>query len=400
MYKVILLSLILFMLGAEQKLFSQQLSTRSYISLITAAPGEDLYSVFGHNALRVRDDSLGIDWVYNYGTFSFEEPNFYLKFMRGKLNYILSVAPFDRFYLSYQYEQRALYEQILNLSQGQKQRLFDRLNENYLPENRAYKYDFFFDNCATRVRDIVKEVLADSLVYGSTHVSDEKTFRDLIDIYLEVTPWADYGIDLLLGNPTDAVAASEEYLFLPDFMDSAFQHSRIIHQEGEKDLVLSRTVILKLDRVSPQFSWFNPVSLNVFLLVVSLVLCVLGYFRGRRYAWFDKAVFTAIGLVGWLIVFLWFFTDHIATKNNLNLIWAWPLFFPFIFFLFREKWKTLRLVVFVVFSMVLVGLLVSWNALPQALHPSLAWLFPALLLRSAFQVFYDVKLSKEKKHGI
>jgi hypothetical protein len=146
---------ILFLVTTYQAIAQkQQLSDQAVISLITADPGEELYSLFGHSAIRVKDTVNNQDLVFNYGTFNFNTPNFYMKFTRGKLLYMLSIQQFDRFKRSYEYEKRDLKEQILNLTQDQKQAIFQFLLWNYQPENRYYKYDFFFDNCATRIRDV------------------------------------------------------------------------------------------------------------------------------------------------------------------------------------------------------------------------------------------------------
>lgn len=166
------------------------------ISLLTCDPGDELYSAFGHNAVRVLDNDTGRDIVFNYGTFDFDTPNFYLKFARGKLDYMLSVSTYEQFILHYQYLQRSVREQVLDLSPEQTLRTVQFLQENYEPQNRFYRYDFFFDNCATRIRDMVEMVLGDQLKWGETEASSGKTFRNLIDEYVYPMPWADFGIDL------------------------------------------------------------------------------------------------------------------------------------------------------------------------------------------------------------
>src|SRR5690606_34037655 len=143
--------------------------------------------------------------VYNYGTFDFDTPNFYVKFARGKLNYILNVTTFDRFIRTYQIEGRWVKRQILNLTETEKQALFNFLENNALPENRDYKYDFFYDNCSTRIRDVLEYILGDKLHYPENPADSVQTFRNLIDLYLTDLKWSDLGIDLALGAPTDKV---------------------------------------------------------------------------------------------------------------------------------------------------------------------------------------------------
>ena len=203
------------------------LTDAARISLITGQPGKELYASFGHSAIRVYDPSKGLDLVYNYGTFDFDEPGFYTNFLRGKLNYSLSVYDFRNMVLSYKYRNLSLYEQILDLSYEERKSVYAYLNTNYQPENRYYLYDFFFDNCSSRIRDVFEEILGSKLEFRDEHIQKHKTFRQLLDEFLVYSPWADFGIDLILGIPTDAVASSDEYMFLPYKLFDAFEQARI-----------------------------------------------------------------------------------------------------------------------------------------------------------------------------
>ena len=188
------------------------------ISLLTATPGEELYSTFGHSALRVRDPNAQTDWVFNYGTFDFNEPGFYTKFIRGKLMYYLSVEEFPSFMYGYELEGRGITEQILHFTCQQKEKVMELLRQNTLPQNRYYKYDFLFDNCTTRLRDLIAS--ADSSVHFPPVLQQPRTFRNLIHFYLDENhkPWSKLGIDILLGARTDAVMTPWEVMFLPDFL--------------------------------------------------------------------------------------------------------------------------------------------------------------------------------------
>ena len=146
------------------------LSENAQISLITGSPGNQLYANFGHSAVRVYDPQANIDWVYNYGTFDFNAPGFYTNFLKGKLNYYLSVYDFQHMIKTYQYYNQSLYEQVLNLNQEEKIKIFQFLNNNYLPENRYYLYDFFFDNCSSRIRDIFETELNNKLTFTDQHI--------------------------------------------------------------------------------------------------------------------------------------------------------------------------------------------------------------------------------------
>src|SRR5690606_28776993 len=162
--------------------------------------GEDLYTTFGHSAFRVTDPGLGIDVVYNYGTFEFDPPMFYVDFARGKLLYSLSRAHFRDFLLEYEIQNRWVKEQILDLTPKQVNELFRFLETNYLPENRDYKYDFLFDNCATKIPAVLKNVFKEDLVFSEDYLSDHYTFRELIHQNLITNSWSSFGIDLALGS--------------------------------------------------------------------------------------------------------------------------------------------------------------------------------------------------------
>jgi len=197
------LAVILFTFCFSLFTFSQTDSSHIRISLLTCSPGEDLYAVFGHTALRITDSLAHTDIVYNYGTFNFEEPNFYLKFVRGKLDYALAYESLPQFLYGYTVEKRNVFEQELQLTAVQKQQIISFLQQNLMGNNRFYKYDFFYDNCTTRVRDILQK--QSGLTITKPLVTNGITFRNMIHVYLDSMHmcWSKLGIDILLGSPTD-----------------------------------------------------------------------------------------------------------------------------------------------------------------------------------------------------
>ncbi|MEE4178154.1 MAG: DUF4105 domain-containing protein [Bacteroides sp.] len=352
-----------------------ELSPSARISLLTATPGDELYSVFGHSALRVRDPETGLDEVYNYGTFDFDTPNFYLKFLRGKLFYKLSVVPHEYFLLEYRYEGRGISEQILNLSQEETRRIYDFLQVNRQPGNEYYLYDFFYDNCATRIRDIVENQLEPD--WGEDPVPEySRSFRDMLKPFLVNKPWALFGVDLVLGLPSDREATPWHYMFLPDEMFLAFSQAR--HANG-RPLIEQYALVLEQTFSPGKSHWLTPLvaAWMVFLLGILSLLKV------RIARVFDKIFFTILGLVGLVILFLWFLSDHTATNANLNLLWALPTHLYFIF-----KGNMIypigipRYYFKVVFFLNLF-LLLFWPLLPQGFHPA----FLPLILLSAVKVF-------------
>ena len=196
-------------------------STR--VSLLTCSPGNALYSTFGHSAVRVYDPLSGMDAVFNWGIFDFDTPNFYWKFMRGKLLYRMGGQRFIDFYAEYQYLQRSVVETPVLLPLDAKRKLLRTIETNYLPENQKYKYDFFFDNCATRIRDVVERALP--ITYADTNRTI-KPLRRLLDEYLVEMPWSDFGIDLILGLPADQMGTFRYEMFLPDYLGKNLKHAR------------------------------------------------------------------------------------------------------------------------------------------------------------------------------
>ena len=184
------------------------LSEQAEISVITCGPSQrELYTAFGHSAFRVNDPANGIDLAYNYGVFNFNQPNFYLNFARGYLYYRLGVEEFQDFVYPYMHFNRSVREQVLDLSREQKQKVFQFLQINARPENQQYRYDYFYNNCATKIRDVIVEALGeDAVQFDGSYVTTDYTIRELTDLYLKEQPWGDLGIDICLGLPMDKKA--------------------------------------------------------------------------------------------------------------------------------------------------------------------------------------------------
>lgn len=368
-------------------LFSQQitpipLTGESKISLITCSPGEELYSVFGHSAIRVKDPNLNMDVVFNYGTFDFATPNFYMKFVKGKLNYILSVNDYSNFLYEYMLEERWVIEQVLDISLEEKQFLFDSLRINYLPENREYLYDFFFDNCATRIRDVYYEGL-NKVSFDYSEVESDKSFRDLLKPYIENFSWVELGINLALGSKTDRTAIPWEYMFLPDHMLDIFRYARI-ERDSVPDLLCYPEVILLEGKElnDPGIKLYDPLWILWTVFVLGTFLTFFDLKRKKPSLWFDGLLFGSAGLLGILITFLWFGTDHTVTGSNYNLLWAVPFHFPLMFIVFRKKWPVIIRKYFFVTSVILLLIVVFWRILPQELPVAMLPLILLMIIRS------------------
>lgn len=338
-----------------------KLSGQAYISLLTIEPGEVIYQIFGHTAIRVVDTSYNWDLVYNYGAFDFAEPNFALKFIRGKLMYFLWVEDYRRVVGQYAGDNRWIREQKLRLDSAQRQQLFELLTVNAREEYKFYQYDFLFNNCSTKPRDILLHAFGKDRVVLPRDADDNSTLRELIDRYV-FNEWVDFGIDLLLGAKVDRPAGSDR-TFLPEELMGMFDQARI----GDEKLVTGNEQIL--DTIPQHHSRFWITPGMVFWLIFFIVLYLQLKRRSlRNWKVFPFIYFSLLGLIGWLLVFMWFFTDHAATKYNFNILWAMPLNLPLAFYIFREPvphWFRLYLKTY---RVILILLLVLWWANPQQFH--------------------------------
>ena len=385
--------IIIFILGISIQVLSAQndsiefpaLSEQSRISLITGEPGDALYERFGHSAIRVYDPANGLDLVYNYGTFDFNAPGFYPKFLMGKLNYFLSVYEFKRMVYAYKYYNQSLYEQVINLNYDEKVAVYNFINRNYLPENRYYLYEFFFDNCSSRIRDVFEEILGPNLHFDEKHIIDFKTFRQLLDEFLTEAKWGDFGIDLILGLPADAKASSRDYMFLPYKLFDAFEYAIIERDSTKVPFVLSTNVINQsVNLPGKEGLKISPSILFWTLFVIILLFSLFINQQKKVIKYIDVILFVVVGLAGLLIFFLWFATDHISTKDNLNLLWTFPihLLMPYIILRNEKKgWMKYYLQFWMLF---LILFLVTWKILPQDLNTANIPIILTLIIRFYF----------------
>ena len=301
---------------------NQSLSDQARISVLTCGPGTELYSSFGHSAFRVWDPVYDIDWVYNYGTFDFNTPNFYMKFAQGKLDYALSKSLFSTFLYTYQIEQRWVREQVLTLTPEQELALFNFLEHNAKPENRYYRYDFLFENCATKIPDVLLNVFGDSIKFKGDPTIGKATFRQLIQENLSQNSWSSFGINLALGAVIDREATLFEYTFLPKFVFNQLENTKI----NSNALVAESRVILDLPEISPRVDfWTSPILWFSAVLLISLAITYRQRKKTNQTHFWDILLLSSTGIAGIVIFFLWFLTDHSATAWNFNILWANPL---------------------------------------------------------------------------
>lgn len=367
------------------------------VSLLTCDPGEEIYSSFGHSAIRVQDLETGRDRVYNYGTFDFGAPNFVLNFAGGRLDYFLSVSTFERFYAEYNYFQRSMREQELDLTQEQKIELLEFLEINYLPENRNYRYDFFFDNCATRIRDVMEKVLGDQLVWHDEEQEPvEKTFRDLIDEKVFYMTWSDLGIDLALGSRLDRDASPREEQFLPEYMEQAFSRAVIQGDGPSRPLVKSERVILDFAPKESSMGILNPYLLFWVVALIFTAITFIGFKKKKLFLGFDLVLFGVLGILGLVITLLWIGSDIPSTKWNWNILWAFPGHLILIPWLLSKSLKP-YLRSYLLFALIMAdAAVVFWILGWQSFHPSLIPLLLVIILRTNY-LYYNIDRYKTIK---
>lgn len=369
--------LVWFLLFSAFSAVAQNPSGHLRVSLLTCAPGEELYSTFGHTAIRIYDSSRQTDIVFNYGTFDFSDPDFYLKFTRGKLDYFLSVSSMSDFMYEFQVEHRDVTEQVLALSDSSSREILKALNANMASPARFYKYDFLYNNCTTRVRDILQQYAG--LKTEKTMVPPHTTFRNMLHEYLDKgnQSWSKLGIDLLLGSPIDKEVTNASAMFLPDYLmkgaDSSVsanapalvQDKQVIHLGGapgvpyqNKPLYLFSIIAVLMVFISARD---NPAA--------NLITRIM-----------DSLLFGITGLLGFLFLFMWFGSDHKACAANYNLFWALPTNFIVAMAIWKKpKWLKNY---FSITGIILLLTLVLWPWLPQQLNTGLIPIILWLLIRS------------------
>ncbi len=360
-YKVFALSFLLFL---APYLLPGQAVNNDYldnitISILTCGPGKYAYDLFGHSAIRVQDLNSGVDLVYNYGTYDFDTPGFYPKFLRGQLDYALSISRFERFLRTYERDRRSVTMQVMDLNRKEKFDILKALEENSKEQNRYYKYDFYFDNCTTRIKELFEKQVG-NINYES--INDENySFRNLLHLNLENHLWTQFGMDIILGTLSDRRASRDQQMFLPKFYFDYMETSSV----PEKKLVSETNDIMTFPDQIKKGSWFSPFRAFIILLAIEIIGFFLFYISGDRGALliYDRVWFFLIGLASLIFLLLWFATDHLVCKNNFNLLWAGP--WSILYFL---KWNNLQRTGLFLTLLCSVVYIVFFQFIPQGLH--------------------------------
>jgi len=372
--------LLFFLLLLAQSISAQD-TPKAEVFLLTCGPGIETYSVYGHSALRILIPEKNSDLVYNWGVFDFNTPNFAWKFAKGRLNYSLGISTYDNFLRDYFLEKRWVVSQKLNLEPNEIERLFKLIAENLKPENITYRYDFFYDDCSTRIRDLIEKSVGDNLLWPpEEETKNMSTFRQLTGKYEEVFPWTKLGIDLLMGSPGDKKASFRDRMFLPVEMKDGLSELQIRRQGKTIPLLTNPVLVVDFDQPAYKKNLFTT-PFFVFCVVLIMIVMLTGFFREKKSnSVIDITVFSIFSILALLMIFFNFFTDHQQMKWNLNILWLNPfIIMCLISLILNKEWQLWFRVVFFMAA----GFLVSLVVLPQSINNAFVPLISILILRSS-----------------
>ncbi len=333
----IVLTFILSVVNATAGAQSMRNPDSIQISLLTCSPGKEVWAQYGHTAIRYYDQESGEDLAINYGIFSLDQTYFIPRFVLGMTDYRMGVQPMDMFLAQYSYEGRGVVEQVLNLSAEDKEVIYKALQENMKPENVVYRYNYFFDNCTTRARDMLVNHLHGKVVYPPAE--EDATFRSMIHKWNNKYEWSQFGEDLLLGVNADRKTTKSEQQFLPENLRNDFDKATY---KG-KPLVKETNVLLDAETevAEPAFP-LSPLSIALIFAAISLVMMLFSYRRQQVYWAWDLALMLTSGLMG-IIFFIMIFSQHPCVSLNFILLFFNPLPLFFLYSTIKKKkviwWK-------------------------------------------------------------
>ena len=350
------------------------------VSLLTCAPGSEIYALFGHSAIRYENPSQNQDWVFNYGLFSFKDPNFVFRFVKGETDYQLGVIPYPYFEAEYAMRGSSVYQQELNLTEAEKVKLIQLLQENYLPANRVYRYNYFYDNCTTRARDKIEESIQGKVVYPK----NEKivSYRDILHEFTDGSEWSEFGIDLCLGSEADEPIDERKQMFAPFYMLAAARGAMIHRTDTVVPLIRKEVKIVDaILEDEPAFP-LSPMTCALLLLACTVLMVGWSVYKGRPCLAWSALMFSLQGLGGCIIAFLFFFSLHPTVGSNWLLILFNPLPLLYLPVMIYRGVKRLKDPYHVYNAVCLTSFMILMPFIPQEFNPTVLPLALNLLLLS------------------
>lgn len=387
----VLCLLLLFPLFPALQAKEPQLGQTAEISLLTVSPSEEeVYTVYGHTAIRVKDTAQKLDVIFNYGVFDFSKPNFVYRFTKGETDYRLAAYRTRDFLLEYEMRGSEVTEQVLALDSVGKAQIWEALLINNRPENRVYRYNFFFDNCATRPATLIEKQAGGSITYHDPF--KPQTFREMINHCTRNKSWLTFGCDLVLGSPTDRLATTHEMLFLPLYLKAAFASATLTYPNAApRQLVqATHTLVERLEEEEEPDPFPTPLTCSLLLLATILLVTGLECRRHTCFRVVDCLLFLIAGLAGTVLFFLSFISTHPSIWPNWNIVWLHPFHLAaVILFVLKKLRKVADYYHFINFA-VLTLMLVCWYFIPQHLNPAFIPLIVCLWLRSGYGVYRKI----------
>ena len=338
------------------------------VSLLTASQGKQIYEKFGHTGIRIYIPSKRFDGVYHYGLFSFDEPHFEYRFIKGETDYMIGLMHYHDFLTMYAIRGSSVRELPLYLTQDEARTLFAALQENMLPENQTYRYSFLYDNCATRPLAIITRNLSGEVRVDTVGV-EKPTYRQLIHESTKQDDWVRFGLDLILDGETDEHISLPDKPFLPHITEQIYQLSTIERNGVTERLAGTPKEVLKAredKKITSLFTYITPMSFAIGLIILLSLMSVKEIISVYHNKIADTIIFTVCGVLGIVIYFLLLFSEHPAVSANINAMWLhpiWLLMMPLIWI--RKAQKFLYYYHFINFALLLLFLIVATFAKQQ-----------------------------------
>ncbi len=358
-------------------------------SVITCSPGDEAYSLFGHTALRYVNEEDGQDIVFNYGYFSFDEPNFVWRFILGQTDYLAGAVPFSNFIEEYVQRGSQVTEQVLALEAPQARALFTLLADNCRPQNRVYRYNYFYANCTTKARDKIAQALGDGCTIRYAAGGAMPTFREAIYSKTSSHPWYAFGIDLLMGSRADRQCTPSELQFIPENFMNSLEGASLERAGQHVPAVAATNILAPENRPAKARSNFTPFNAALLLLLFTFIvqLCEL---RAKKTFWgYDVLLMTLQGLAGCLLLFMGLFSEHPAVGSNYAILLLNPLalaIMPVLVYRIRRH-RTLG-IAWVMAAFPVLFMLAGIAGLQHFPSP-LYFCAAAILVRSLFHIYKD-----------
>jgi len=357
---------------------------KSQFSLLTASPGKVVYQHYGHTGLRFTDPQKGLDIVFNYGLFDFSSPNFLWRFVTGQTDYVVGTYSYSDFLIEYQMENRTVTEQVLNLKKSEVAKLWHLLTENIKPENRVYRYNFFYENCSTKPRDIIEKAIEGKVEYKWE--GKFKSLREEVHFFTEKYPWTRFGIDFALGAKADENATLKTQQFAPEVLMESFSKAVITDDSlRARPLIISTSEPVKTDLSleEKEINLPGPTIVMWILFLITVYFTWTDLKKKKVNHILNAILYTVAGILGTVIGFLVFFSEHPTTEINYTLLWLNPLYLIYLPGLISSKFRNrgLLLTIAILIPLQLYSLAGSLY-LPQSLNAAAYPLLLALMTRA------------------